>query len=219
MKWIEEHPVKVILLSGLFIFMFHMNVIPTTSMEARNFITAREMLDDGNWLLTTMNGLPRYEKPPLPSWITAIFGVVFGKNTWGFRIPTMLVAVTLAWITYLFSFKLLQNKKHALINALVLMTSFYIITITNEAPWDIYTHTFMLAGIYFLFQFFESHDKQWKNSLLAAFFIGLSFMSKGPVSIYVVLLPFLIAYGIAYKYSGLKKRILPLITFLILTII
>ncbi|NAS29792.1 phospholipid carrier-dependent glycosyltransferase [Flavobacteriaceae bacterium R38] len=187
-------------------------------MEARNFITAREMLDDGNWLLTTMNGLPRYEKPPLPSWITAIFGIILGKNTWGLRVPTMLIAIILAWITYLFSFKLLQNKKHALINALILMTSFYIITITNEAPWDIYTHTFMLAGIYFLFHFFESHDKQWKNSLWAAFFIGLSFMSKGPVSMYVILLPFLIAYGITYTYSGFRKKILPLTLFLITTI-
>ena len=153
MKWIEKHPVKVIFISGLFIFMFHMNVLPITIMEARNFITAREMLDDGNWLLTTMNGIARYQKPPLPSWITAIFGTIFGKNGWGFRIPAMLMAIILAWVTYLFSFKLLQNKRHALINALILITSFYIITITNEAPWDIYTHAFMLAGIYFLFHF------------------------------------------------------------------
>ena len=35
-------------------------------MEARNFIVAREMLTEGNWLLTTMNDVPRYEKPPFP---------------------------------------------------------------------------------------------------------------------------------------------------------
>ena len=35
---------------------------------------------------------------------------------------------------------------------------------------------------------------QWKYFLLAGLFIGLSFLSKGPVSLYALLLPFLISY-------------------------
>ena len=64
MTWLKNNPVALVLLAGISIFLFHLNVIPVTIMEARNFITAREMITDGNWLLTTMNDLPRYEKPP-----------------------------------------------------------------------------------------------------------------------------------------------------------
>jgi len=31
-------------------------------MEARNFVTAREMLQDNNWLMPTFNGEARYMK-------------------------------------------------------------------------------------------------------------------------------------------------------------
>ncbi|MDL5514537.1 glycosyltransferase family 39 protein [Arenibacter sp. M-2] len=219
MTWLKNNPIALILLAGITIFLFQLNVIPVTIMEARNFITAREMITDGNWLLTTMNNLPRYEKPPLPSWITAIFGLLFGlENTAALRLPTMLMAIFLGYMGYKFSMQLLNNKRHALINALILLSSFYIIVITIEAPWDIYTHGFMLTGIYFLYNFFALPGNNWKNSLLAAIFIGLSFMSKGPVSLYGLLLPFLLAYGFVFKYEGfgLSRKYVPLVAMIVL---
>ena len=56
--------VLVMLLPGL-------NTVQVSIMEARHFISAHEMVADGHWLLTTMNGEPRYEKPPLPTWLSA----------------------------------------------------------------------------------------------------------------------------------------------------
>ena len=222
MTWLKNNPIALIFLAGISIFLFHLNVIPVTIMEARNFVTAREMITDGNWLLTTMNDLPRYEKPPLPSWITALFGSIFGlENIAGLRLPTMLMAIFLGYIGYLFSLKILDNKLHALINALILLSSFYIIVITVEAPWDIYTHGFMLTAIYFLYSFFDHPDNKWKNSLLAGLFIGLSFMSKGPVSLYAHLLPFLLAYGFVYKYKGfgVYRKYIPLVVMILLAMV
>lgn len=222
MNWIKNHPVSVILMIGAAIFLFHLEVVPVTIMEARNFITAREMVVDGNWLLTTMNDLPRYEKPPLPSWITAIFGWIFGIDRVGaLRFPTMLMAIILAYTGYRLSYKILGDRINALINGLVLLTSFYIIAITNEAPWDIYTHGFMLIGIYFLYLFFGELSDKWKNSVLAGLFIGLSFMSKGPISFYGLLLPFLISYALIFKFGGFKehKKQLPLLLLVLVAIV
>ncbi|MEZ4970322.1 MAG: glycosyltransferase family 39 protein [Flavobacteriaceae bacterium] len=219
MTWLKNNPIALIFLAGASIFLFHLNVIPVTIMEARNFITAREMITDGNWLLTTMNQLPRYEKPPLPSWITALFGFIFGlENIAVLRLPTMLMAIVLGYVGYLLSLKLLSNKLLALINALILLSSFYIIAITVEAPWDIYTHGFMLIAIYFLYGFFNFPDNKWKNSLLAGLFIGLSFMSKGPVSLYALLLPFLMAFGVVYKFKdfGANRKYIPLLVMVLL---
>ncbi|HLT51836.1 MAG TPA: hypothetical protein VKZ93_07755, partial [Arenibacter sp.] len=83
---------------------------------------------------------------------------------------------------------------------------------------DIYTHGFMLIGIYFLYQLFGEEGNKWKNSVLAGLFIGLSFMSKGPISFYGLLLPFLISYALVFKFKGFKqhKKRLPLLLMVLL---
>ena len=78
-------------------------------MEARNFTTAREMLHDGNWLLTTLNGEPRYQKPPLPTWLTAISAAVFGlKSLIALRLPAALITVVLIVFSYKLALKFLS---------------------------------------------------------------------------------------------------------------
>ncbi|MEH6407102.1 MAG: hypothetical protein V7767_07465, partial [Leeuwenhoekiella sp.] len=46
-----------------------------------------------------------------------------------------------------------------------------------------------------------------------------SFMSKGPVSHFALLLPFLIAYGWIYKFRDFKSKVLPLIVMLLLIVV
>ena len=55
--------------------------------------------------------------------------------------------------------------------------------------------------------------------MFSAFFIGLSILSKGPVSLFAVFLPFLISYGIAFKFKGIKTKIFPIIVLLTLSIL
>lgn len=185
-------------------------------MEARNFITAREMVTDDNWLLTTMNGEPRYEKPPLPTWLAAVAGMLFSfDNLTALRIPSAIITLILVLFSYRLGVYFLKDKKQAFISSLVLATSFYVVFAGRNGTWDIFAHSFMMIGIYYIFQFFSSDEKIWRNALLAGTFIGISFMSKGPVSHFALFLPFLIAYSIVYKYSNFKKKWLPLISLLI----
>ena len=121
--------------------------------------------------------------------------------------------------TYLFSKKLINDKHHAIQNALIVITSFYVIAIVIEAPWDIFTHGFMLIGIYQLLQLFQSGANSWKHTIFAGLFIGCSILSKGPVSPYALLLPFLIAYGFTFKYAQIKSKIIQLIIVLIFVLI
>ena len=86
-KLIENNPKTSIALIAILMFAFNMDVLEVTIMEARNFITAREMINDNNWLLTTMNGEPRYQKPPLPTWLAAISAMTFGiKSLYAMRL-------------------------------------------------------------------------------------------------------------------------------------
>ena len=211
---LEKYPIQSIILLVLLMLLPTLNILDVTIMEARNFITAREMLLDNNWILTTMNGEARYEKPPLPTWITAISGLIFGiKSTFGLRLPGIIMIAFTGIFIYLLSLQLLQNKMHSIINAFIAVTSFYIIGIAIEAPWDIYAHAFMLMAIYFLFQLFNKKP----TLIFASIFLGFSILSKGPISLYGLFLPFIIAYAVTYKFT--KKKILKLISAFILGII
>ena len=63
LKTIEKNPILVLSIVIIIMLLVHLDVPSVTIMEARNFITAREMVQENNWLLTTMNGEARYQKP------------------------------------------------------------------------------------------------------------------------------------------------------------
>ncbi|QLE00456.1 glycosyltransferase family 39 protein [Galbibacter sp. BG1] len=214
-KIIEEHSIKIILLVCAVIFLANLDVIYVNIMEARNFVTAREMLHQGNWVLTTMNDYPRYEKPPLPTWLTAISAYIFGvHNLFALRLPASLSAIVLVFFVYKIAVLLFQNKKLSFYAALILPTSFYIIFSGRNGQWDIFTHSFMVVSIYFLIKTVKFDRNKWLNAILGGIFFGCSFLSKGPVSLYALWLPFLIAFGVAYKSELKRNRILPFLTML-----
>ena len=201
-KLIEKHPYVSIFLCVFVMLGFTVDAIPVSIMEARNFISAREMLTDDNWLLTTMNGEPRYQKPPLPTWITALFAKLFGiTNVLALRWPALLMVATVGIGIYKFSLETTNNNSHSLINGLIAITSFYVIGITVEGPWDIYAHGFMLLALHRLFIILNNNKVTLVNSWVLVVCIGASILSKGPVSLYVLFLSFVIAYGIVYGYK------------------
>ncbi|WP_138434640.1 ArnT family glycosyltransferase [Winogradskyella algicola] len=219
-KLIEKYPIVSLLLFVVVMLGFTIDAIPVTIMEARNFISAREMLTDNNWILTTMNGEARYQKPPLPTWITAFFGMLFGiKSVLALRWPALLFMASIGISTYLISKQLELTKSHSLINGFIVLSSFYVIGITVEAPWDIYAHGFMLMALFQLFIMLKHQKTNIINSLLFVLFIAGSVLSKGPVSLYVLFLSFVVAYGIAFKLKGNILHFLKLISLLIFGIV
>jgi 4-amino-4-deoxy-L-arabinose transferase-like glycosyltransferase len=219
-KYVEKYPILSLLLFVILMLGFTIDAIPVTIMEARNFISAREMITDDNWILTTMNGEARYQKPPLPTWITAVFGMLFGiKSVLALRWPALLFMASIGISTFLLSKKLELDNSHSLINGFIVLSSFYVIGIIIEAPWDIYTHAFMLMALYQLFLILQRQKTNAVNSLLFVLFIACSVLSKGPVSLYVLFLSFVIAYGISFKLRGGVLHFLKLISLLVFGIV
>ncbi len=213
----KKSHIPLLLIVCAVIFLVNLDALWVNIMEARNFITAREMLTDSHWLLTTMNGEPRYEKPPLPTWLTAISASIFGlKSLFALRLPAALITCMLVYVSYKLASLFTENKTYAFISSLILATSFYIVFSGRDGTWDIFTHGFMIVCIYQLYKFFTDDVKKYERAVIAALFFGCSFMSKGPVSLYALLLPFLISFGIVYKFRNFKSRILPLLLFLII---
>ncbi|MEJ6793256.1 MAG: phospholipid carrier-dependent glycosyltransferase [Lacinutrix sp.] len=217
LKTLKKHPIIAICLFVAIMLLPNLEILQVSIMEARNFITAREMLNYDHWLLTTMNNVVRYQKPPLPAWFSALSGVIFGeKSLFGMRLPAVLMVMLAGSFMYYLSKTILKSRMHSLINALVLITSFYVIGITFEAPSDIFTHAFMLVAIYNFYKLFNTNNKLWKHTFYAGIFLGFSILAKGPISIYALFLPFLVAYGFSFKYKDLKQKWLYILCAIIL---
>src|SRR5699024_5393896 len=92
----------------------------------------------------------------------------------------------------------------------------YLIFSGRTNQWDVYTHAFMMVSIYYRWKFFRTDQHLTKHIVLSAIFFGFSFMSKGPVSLYALWLPFLISFGIVYKFKALKARWRSLVLFLLI---
>ena len=199
-QWIKQNSVLFLIIVTLLMLFVNLGVLQTNIMEARNIISAREMVHDGNWIFTTLNGLPRYEKPPLPTWITAAFGSVFGfENLFWLRIPVVLITILLVVWFYKTLTHFDLTKQQVVNSSLVLITSFYVFFSGRDNNWDMYTHSFVMGAILFLVKEFQSSKFNLFNFIAAFFLLACSIMSKGPVSLYALFLPFLIAYFIVYR--------------------
>ncbi len=209
--------IHVLLLLVVCFFAFFLNnrVIYTDIMESRNIITAREMVYDGHWMIPTMNGELRLEKPPLPTWIAAGVETVFPDDMGAQRAMAGLAATLLVFFFYGLGKELTQNQAFALISSLVLCTSYNLILMGRTASWDIYCHAFMMGAIYFLFKALHQKGQQWGNFIGAGIFLGLSFLSKGPVSFYALLLPFIISYILALR-QPMKGKGTPLFVMIVI---
>lgn len=206
MNFIFKRPLLSLFIFSVLAFFMHLTLMPVSIMEARNFLVTREMLLEGNWLLTTMNGLPRYEKPPLPAWITSLFVRGNIDNVFWYRLPTSIISTLGVFLFYILTKMLTHNKTLSFISAIVLGSSFYYVTIIIEAPSDVYTHVFMLFGIVYLIKLYRSDSRHFFYFIISVLGIAASIVSKGPVSLYALILPFIISYAWVYKLN-LKKSI------------
>ncbi|MDH6353972.1 4-amino-4-deoxy-L-arabinose transferase-like glycosyltransferase [Dysgonomonas sp. PH5-45] len=189
----------IILIVSFFAFFVNNHIIPADLMESRNLATAQEMVHSSDFLIPRMNGELRLEKPPLPTWVAAVIETAIPENIVAQRCAAGIMATVMAFFLYLLVVRLTKNRSIGLISALILASCFNIILMGRTATWDIYCHSFMLGAIYFMVAGFQEKGAQYGRFLLAGLFMGLSFLGKGPVSFFALLLPFLIAYIAIYR--------------------
>jgi 4-amino-4-deoxy-L-arabinose transferase-like glycosyltransferase len=63
---------------------------------------ARNMVESGDWVTARLDGVAYLEKAPLIYWLIGISYQIFGFHDWVARIPVVLSALALAWVTAAF---------------------------------------------------------------------------------------------------------------------
>lgn len=197
---------SIILILSIISFFSNLWVKDADLMEARNFITAREMVESGNWLIPTLNGSLRFEKPPLPTWITAGIMKLFHNTTDEFllRIPVAIISVILIFLIYYLVKILTEKSLYSFIAAFISLTTFMLIKIGNENSWDMYSYVFAFGAVVF----FTAGMKKEKinNFIISGIFLACSILSKGPVALYGLIVPFIISYGYVYGMEKYRKN-------------
>jgi 4-amino-4-deoxy-L-arabinose transferase-like glycosyltransferase len=185
---------------------------PVDMMELFNLIPVREAFRDGHWLMPTLNGAPRLEKPPLPVWIPAAFATLFrSDNLWVLRLPSLLMGLVTAIATYGIGCTLFKNpadalsnpphqeRRYALLAAVLLPAMLTFNRQARLASYDIYATAFLTCGAYFLLLLAERGKTPGERAprplawlvitALAGIATGLAILSKGPVPVATVMLP------------------------------
>lgn len=181
-------------------------------MEARNLISARECVEDGSCLVTTMNGAIRVRKPPVPTWLAAAAMKVSGDvtNVYAARAPVIPLIALLALSVYLFSRRWL-DRYESLTAALVAVTFVIMCNEGRRITWDVSTVAFAFAGVWALFNALDRSKPAAPWILSAGLFWALSILSKGPLTPYAVLCPFLLTLMLSERRWEYRWWVVPVV--------
>lgn len=184
----------ILLLLAVVLFGVNNTFIPVDIMESRNLVSAREMVESRQWLVPTLNGDLRLEKPPLPTWGAAVVECLAPASLMAQRALSALMAWLLVWFAYLTVLQWQRKRSLALTAAVVLASCYSLMFMARNATWDIWAQAFCMGGIWLYVRSVLRGGARWWGFAGAGLFLGLSFLSKGPVALYGLLLPFLIAF-------------------------
>jgi len=212
---IHSHMLSIglLLFICLWTFFYKIGVMEVNLMETRNLVTAREILANDNWLVPTMNGETRLAKPPLPTWFAAMAYLSGGgpENLAPLRIPNAISSTLLILFCYGLSWTMSRDRTLAFLAAAILATNFLVMGVGHRATWNIFCHSFMLGALW-AFMDGMRNDRGWPVFAIFGALMGLSFMSKGPVSFFVMLLPFVLSYLWVFRTADFRAK-WPLILF------
>lgn len=167
-------------------------------MESRNLVTAHEMVTYDNWLIPTMNGNLRLEKPPLPTWVAGGIEIIAGESLVAQRAAAGVMGALWALFFLLTVDVVCRRRNVAVMSTLIFLTCYNVVLMGRTATWDIYCHAFMQGALWLLFRIYYGasplpRGRRWGAYIGAGVLMGLSFLSKGPVSFFALLLPFIVA--------------------------
>ena len=143
---------------------------------------ARTMLDSGDWVTATLNGVKYLEKSPLIYWMMAISYMLFGVHDWSARLPVALSAVALCWLAFRMG-AWAFSRRAGMFAGLILATSTGLWLFTRiQIPDVTLTATMALA----LWSFLRALDPAeprpglWSTVMAAA--IGTGLLLKGLIA-------------------------------------
>lgn len=185
--------------------------------EASVILTTREMIRNHAWIVPSVGGHNRWEKPPLYFWAVKIAAKFNDNEVTPFvaRVPgalSMLLLVLLAawWMhQHLTRYPRADTfditpESYALLAGLMIASSPEIFNLARQGLPDSTFAFLCFAAMYCLGESFETRrsfyaGQPWRHWVLGAYFLlGLAMLTKGPIAYLFVIIPYM-ATCWAYK--------------------
>lgn len=185
----------IIVCSGIVYFSYVSIPDNFAKREVRTVICAREMIHSGNYLIPTLGGETRFEKPPLQYWLISLsaklnHGLLTNASS---RIPSIIAGILVLILTWWWTLQLNANddRKKALLSPLVLIIIplFFLDVRSSEA--EALLCFFILAASYFFWKASTTSEVSGKNLIVAYLFVAGGVLTKGPLALIMPLLPYI----------------------------
>ena len=182
---------------------------------------ARNMLTSGDYVTARLDGIPYLEKAPLIYWLIAGSFKIFGATDWAARIPMVLAALALAWLTTAFGMWAF-GRRAGFYAGLCIATCFGLFLFTRILIPDVMlTASITLAMWAFLRAIDETepHQRWWAFVLAAS--LGTSLLFKSLVGVVFPVFAALIYLGITRQlfHAKIWKALHPLSGLLVILLI
>jgi hypothetical protein len=158
----------------------------------------REMLASGDWLSTTLNGAPRFDKPILIYWLQGASVSALGLNEFALRLPSALAA--LAWIFAIARFvSARMGAETGAAAAWIGATCIGVTVIAHAATADALLNALLAASMFDAWRFIEDGNRGALRRMYV--WIGLGVLTKGPIA---ALIP--VAVTLLYALTSRRLR-------------
>jgi hypothetical protein len=120
---------------------------------------AKEILESGSLWLITYSGIPAFDNPPMPFWLTALAYSLFGVSTYSAIFSSALFGTGIILITYRLSLLLYKDNWVAFASAFVLLFPGLFVDASRRSMVDISLAFFVVLAFY---AFLKAQDlKPW----------------------------------------------------------
>jgi 4-amino-4-deoxy-L-arabinose transferase-like glycosyltransferase len=182
---------------------------------------ARNMLASGDFVTARLDGIPYLEKAPLIYWLIAGSFKIFGATDWAARIPMVLAAIALAWLTTAFGMWAF-GRRAGFYAGLCISTCFGLFLFTRILIPDVMLTTCIALSMWAFLRAIdetEKHPRWWAFVMAAS--LGTSLLFKSLVGVVFPVAAALIYLGVTRQLFDAKvwKRLHPFSGLLVVLLI
>ncbi|MBL8794430.1 MAG: glycosyltransferase family 39 protein [Planctomycetia bacterium] len=161
--------------------------------EGRYAQIPREMLDRDEWIVPYLQGEPYLDKPPMLYWLVMLSYRVLGVADWSARLPPALAVHGCILLTYFLGRRSL-GERSAFWGALLLSLAPGFLSVGRLLVLDGLLAFCVALAIFAALEALRGDRLQRSWWLLSAIATGFGVLTKGPISL-ILLVPPLLAYG------------------------
>ncbi len=207
------------LLTGFcfFTLSYHLGEVPPYHTDETFYVlSAKNMLQSGDYLTPVFHEKKRFAKPILFYWQVALSYKIFGVSLVSARLWSVALGTLSAVLVFLLGRRLFSAQA-AMLGALILPSLYLHFQISRWATTDMTLNFFILCAFYFFIKAFQEEAHRTRNYILFYFALALGFLAKGPPAI---LIPALTITALLFIQGDWKRfgemRLLPGLAILLL---